>query len=127
MQGVCVGDALDGLDLRSLDLPDKSQIAILSNPFEGEALSRQICTDVFVDFRGYWEDRPQLVPVVNTLETRLELYYWNLVRISIAMKCRTIHEAIMEGEAKDVSGSRPGASDSSTASESVPTTDGATG
>jgi hypothetical protein len=86
-----------------------AQISVLSNIFEGDAMTRQVCTDVFVNFRGYFEDDGE-TPISNTLENRMELYGWNEVRIRIATECRKIHDELVSGEGRDGSGSPVGPS-----------------
>lgn len=61
-----------------------------------DAVKEEICTKVFVDYRGYTEDDGTEIP--NSLESRMELYEWSLVRQKVNGESVQAQMEIAEGE-----------------------------
>lgn len=69
--------------------------ALLFAPTD-ERVIRRICTKLFVDFQGYFEDNGEAIQ--NSLAARVELYGWGPVARAIANECDKLMNEVAQGE-----------------------------
>lgn len=87
-----------------------AEARLLAQVVEGDATTRQICSEVFVGFRGYLDGANE---VPNSLDARLELWTVALVQQAVRNEVIRINNAVARGEAPAASGSPAGPSPSS--------------
>ena len=74
-------------------MPDVTTAKLMGiNP---ERLVRSICTDAFIDFKGYVEGDK---PVENTLENRIEFFGFPACRDAITMRLQLMNLEVLQGE-----------------------------
>jgi len=80
------------------NMPDLTTAKLLG--VNSDHIAREICTNAFINFRGYIDDDGK-TPVENTLDNRLELYGFPVVRKAIqnALEVRNYETVVGEGSA----------------------------
>jgi len=75
------------------EMPDLSTAQLIGTT--SKSLTTDLCTNAFVDFRGYVEDGN---PVPNTLENRVEFYGFPAARAAINNQLQSLNVKVLEGE-----------------------------
>ena len=87
------------VELVPSNMPDFSTQKLLGAKIE--AVSRQVCTDAFINFRGYTDDDGK--DLDNTLDARLELYGFPVVGKAINNALEVRNYEVVTGESSAAS------------------------
>ena len=86
------------VELVPSNMPDLTTAKLLG--VENTVISRDICTNAFLNFRG-WEDDGK--PIPNTFDNRLELYSFPIVKRAIQQSLEVRNLEVVAGESFAVS------------------------